>query len=264
MNATVLWPPEMVKLPDWDNGAGVSVVCGASNHRVVRSGGQILPLDHTGIDLEVSEARSALDMGDTELLGYRLFSPGFIEEDLARWRKGRTWTDSGRRGLKPSLVGQVEDPAGLAPCVRLVIEGFVPCKWCGTLLDHGNACTSGDDWTCALSNAGGWKKAIPPGWVQATLVGAPRGLDRGWPHQYQWLRNGPFTHHPQLFLSPPWFPTVHPRRLKNLICEFAARQGVTLSEAVNEVTRQLSEEFGPMKPPPPITHFDFDNRRYAR
>lgn len=264
MIATVLWPPPITMLPDWDNGAGVAVMCGASQHRVVRRGDEIMPLDHAKIDLEVSEARSTLGAGHAQLLGYRLYSPGFIEDDLARWRKGRTWTDSGQRGLNPSIVGQVEDPAGLAACVRLVIEGFVPCNWCGTLLHQGNACTPDDDWTCALSNAGGWKKAIPPGWVQATLVGAPRGLDRVWPRQYRWMRNGPFTHHRQLFLSSPWFPALHPRRLKNLICEFAADQGSTLGEAVDQVIHQLTEEFGPMKPPPPITYFHFDERRYAR
>ena len=256
MGDAILWPPQMVQLPDWDNGAGVAVLCGTSRHRVLRHDAEIVAIDHLRIDAEVGEARSALGAGDIELLGYRLFSPGFIWNALVQWRKGGAWTDSGMRGEKPSS-GQVEDPAGLAPCVRLVLEGFVPCRWCGTLLREGNACTSNNDWTCALSNAGGWKKAVPPGWVQATLVGAPSALARSWPAGYWWKRNGPFTHHPQMFLSSPWFPEVHPRRLKNLICQFAEDQGATLREATVEVTRKLSKELGPMKPPPPMTHFEF-------
>ena len=230
-------------------------MCRGSQHRVVRRGEDIVALDHSRIGFEVSKARSALSAGDIQLLGYRHFSPGFVEHDLVQWRE-EPWTDSGARGVSPSH-GQVEDPASLAPCVRLVLEALVPCRWCGTLLCEGNACTSNNNWTCALSNAGGWKKAIPPGWVQATLIGAPYGLTRAWPEGHRWKRNGPFTHHPQIFLSSPWFPEVHPRRLKNRICQHATDQGVTLREATVEVTRKLTEELGPMKPPPPITYFKF-------
>lgn len=258
MGDEVRWPPDMAKLPDWDNGGGIAVICGASEHRVVWRGDKIVAADHLQIGLEVNAARSAIAAGDVEVLGYRLYSPGFIEDDLLRWR-GAPWTDSGVRGEQPN-IGQVNDPDRLAPCVRLIVEGFVPCLWCGTLLRERNACTSTNDWTCALSNAGGWKRAIPLGWVQATLVGAPPGLTRAWPGEYRWKRNGPFTHHPQIFLSSPWFPEVHPRRLKNQICQFADTRGISLREAAADVIRQLSKELGPMRPPPPITNFKFRRR----
>lgn len=98
MGDEVRWPPDMAKLPDWDNGGGIAVICGASEHRVVWRGDKIVAADHLQIGLEVNAARSAIAAGDVEVLGYRIYSPGFIEDDLLRWRgaPGRTQECGGR------------------------------------------------------------------------------------------------------------------------------------------------------------------------
>lgn len=252
MNDDVLWPPQNIQLPDWDNGGGVAVLCGGGQHRVVRRGEGIVALDHPEVSQEAADARDALARGEIPLLGYRFNDTGFLIDDLLRWRKGHTWTDSGGRNNDPQEVGQIVDGSRLAPCVRLIVEGFVPCQWCGNLLAKGVTCTPDDDWVCVLSNGTGWHRSIPPGWVQGTQVGSPYGLSRSWPHRYRCVRNGPFTHHRQYFLSSPWWPELHPRRLKNLVCQYASDNGVRYGEAFDNVTFQLVETLGRMKPPPPI------------
>lgn len=252
------WPPTVVQSADWDNGGGVAVMCGEHRHRVVRRGDDVVALDHSGIDDQVKQARTRLARNDIALLGYRYVDWNFLFEDLTRWREQRTWTSIRYEGFHPEADGAVPDPAGLAPCVRLILEGFVPCMWCGDLLANGNYCSPYDNQTCALSSGNGWKKAIPPGWVQGTQIGSPHGLSTvAWPVRYRWIRSGPFTHHPQVFLSSPWWPDVHPRRLKNLVCQYAADHAVATPAAFQAVAAELTRTFGPMRPPPPTTDFTF-------
>ncbi len=251
MTGSVDWPPTVVQLPEWDNGGGVAVQCSGAQHRVVRHGDNVIALDHLDIEREVSGACAALLSGDLKLLGYRFVDTGFLIEDLERWRKGRTWTS-----IRMRLPDPIEDPSGLSPCTRLVIEGFVPCMWCGNLLSEGSTCLPSDCETCALSSGNGWKKAIPAGWVQGTQIGSPHGLSTvGWSERYRWVRNGPFTHHRQVFLASPWWPEVHPRRLKNLVCQYGADHKVPTNKAFKAVATELRQRLGEMKPPPPVTHF---------
>lgn len=244
----VLWPPKLVQLPEWDNGGGIAVVCGNSHHRVVRRGDDTVALDHPDIDEQLEQAHNALSRGDIALLGFRYVDTGFLVEDLHRWR-GRTWISAGptTRDLE---VGEVIDTARLAPCVRLLLEGFVPCMWCGRLLAKGETCNANDNALCVLSNGTGWRRSIPPGWVQATLCGVPLGLSRSWP--YARCRNGPTSHVGQLFVSSPWWPELHPRRLKNLVCQYASDQRVTYEKAFNDVALGLAQTLGEMRPPPPL------------
>ncbi len=189
MDKLIEWPPPIMQLPDWDNGGGVATVCGECPHRVIRRGDAVVALNHPEIDLEVAEARATLARNELALLGYRYVDCGFLIEDLQRWRKGRTWTAIRYQGYYPKLDGRVPDPAGLAPCVRLVVENLVPCMWCGDLLSKGSWCSPSDNQTCALSSGNGWKKAIPPGWVQGTQIGCPHGLSTvAWPDTHTWIR----------------------------------------------------------------------------
>lgn len=248
MSYEAKYPPSVVRLPDWDNGAGVAVRCGGGQHRVVRSGDRVMSPDHPEFQLNVEEANSALARGTVKRLGFRFVETKFLVDDLFRWR-GETWISAGpaTQGVE---LGQVTDAAGLDPCVRLALEGFVPCSWCGRLLASGDNCTPQDNALCVLSNGTGWRSTIPAGWVQATLCGVPIGLSRSWPSEYAWSRNGPTSHVRQNFLASPWWPELHPRRLKNMVCQYASDQQVAFRTAFDAVATRICDSLGEMRPPP--------------
>lgn len=250
MSNKVVWPPRIVQLPDWDNAAGVAVICGGADHRVIRRGDEIIALDHPDVEPDLAGVRRAVATGNIRLLGFRFVDTHFIEEEIHRGRTGRTWI-SAKPNTAGVEIGETPDADGIAPCVRLILERFAPCTWCGRLLSKGTNCTADDNPLCVLANGTGWRRSIPAGWMQATLAGVPNGLSRSWPRRYEWSRNAPMNHVRAAFLASPWWPELHPRRFKNLICQHHADHGGRFADAINAVTHVLEESMGEMRPPPP-------------
>jgi hypothetical protein len=181
MGTEFLWPPEVVKLVDWDNGAGVALPCQGSQHRVVRREGRVVALDHSDIERQAAAAKAGLARGEIQRLGFRYVESSFNIDAMKIGRPRPTWIPTHPR-TRSFSHGQVPEPDALAPCVRLTAEGFVPCSWCGRLLAEGNVCTVDDDPFCVLANGNGWRRLIPPGWVHSKFVGIPTGFGRGWPN----------------------------------------------------------------------------------
>ena len=242
------WPPEMVKLTDWANGAGVAVLCGESDHRVVRQDGRLVHLDHPEIETEVRMARAALEGRQVHRLGFRYVDTGFNTAAMQRGIPRPRWIPPNPKA-HDWAQGVVDEPDGLAPCVRLVIEGFVPCSWCGRLLADGSVCAADEDPYCCLANGNGWRRLIPPGWVHSKFAGIPLAFSRTWPHDYAWQRNSPLERHEARFLFSPWWPEVHPRRFTVLACQYRHDYGGTYTAAFQAVMEQLAGSLGDLRPP---------------
>ncbi|WP_155943317.1 hypothetical protein [Mycobacterium sp. UM_WGJ] len=239
---TSAWPPVTITLPDWDNGGGVAVICDGIEHRVVRREGQIVALDHPDVDAQAAAAAAAAARGEIKKIGYRYFDNQFNMDAIKQGSSAKAWAPPSPRSKHTS--GRILDLDGLPACVRLAIEGFAPCCWCGELLAHGNVCTVSDSPFCVLANGTGWRTLIPPGWVQATLAGITTAEARFWPRKYAWRRNGPTTKVRQIFVFSPYWPEIHPRRFAKLVREHRVRNSGTYESAFQAVIDQLRHELG--------------------
>jgi hypothetical protein len=243
------WPPVVVKLADWHSGAGVAVVCHGLEHRVIRHDGRVVALDHPGFDSQVAASEATHARGGMQRLGFRYVDTGFNTEAMKRGRPKPRWIPPNIKTRSLSQ-GSVSDPDGLAACVRLAVEGFVPCSWCGRLLAEGNVCTAEVEPYCTLANGNGWRQLIPPGWIHSKYAGIPTGFGRGWPDEYTWQRNSPLERHDARFLASPWWPDLHPRRFAVLACLRHSEQGGTYKGAFQAVMDLLTDSLGEPRPAP--------------
>lgn len=239
---TSWWPPITVTLPDWDNGGGVAVICEGSEHRVARREGQIVALDHPDVDIQTAAAAAAAVHGEIKMIGYRYFDNKFNVDAIKKSGSPKAWAPSSAKSTH--ISGRIADLDQLPACVRLIIEDFSPCRWCGELLADGNQCTADDSPFCALANGNGWRKLIPPGWVQASLAGISTAETRSWPKGYTWKRSGPTTKVRQMFVFSPFWPEIHPRRFARIVREHRVRNSGTYESAFQAVIDQLRHDLG--------------------
>ena len=142
----------------------------------------------------------------------------------------------------------IRDPNELAACIRVAVEGLVPCTWCGRLLEKGDTCSADEDPYCTLANGNGWRKLIPPGWVHAKYAGIPTGFGRGWPDEYKWQRNSPLERHVSRFVASPWWPELHPRLFAVLACRHHSKHVGTYKSAFRAVIDTLQVSLGEPRP----------------